>query len=180
MRADEPQPLPDCEGTLALVRRPGELHEPLTLARDCAERLTAQAATVGVEESVAATLLVEAELLRDELARLGLAHLTPRLDTTARTPERALSAAEGDYLRSLTMRRPRGVNAAARVALPVRLHRRVEQRLLRAALAADLGQALAWEMCALMQGLTIGEWGLRCALELAKKDRYPVAAGRPA
>ena len=181
VRDNEPQPLPDCEGSLAVVRRPGELNEPVKLSGDSGRRLTAEAAALGVDVSVAATLMVEAELLRSELTRLGLADLASRLDSTARTPGRALSAAEGDYLRSLTMRRPRrGVQPATRVALPVRLHRRVDQQLLRAALAADLGQALTWEVCALMEGLTIGEWGLRCALALAKDDRYPVAAGRPA
>jgi len=169
VRSEPAYPLPDCGGLLACARRPGELHEPIALAAELGERLAARAARNGIDVSVAGTLLIEAKLLRRDLAALGLQGLTSELAQRAELPARPLSSAEGNYLRSLTIRRPTATRKApvAKLSLPVRLLGRIDAALIPRALEGPLAEAICWETSALARGSTIGEWGLRRALELS-------------
>jgi hypothetical protein len=114
-----------------------------------------------VSVDLAATLLVEARLTHDWLNELGLG-----ARALAAPPGRAvaLSAAEADYLRGLSVGRSRRHGAASSapgattVSLPVRLVARCSPALLDRAARSDLEVAIAWEIGALREGLGIGEW----------------------
>jgi hypothetical protein len=142
--------------------------------------LSRTAFCAGLTLDVAGTLLVEWQLAIEFLESLGLAS-----DAGAEALERgrpiehpqlALSAAEADYLRSLTIGRRTecgatppaavapGPGQAALFALPVRLVSRAGPNLLIRAAAADLAQAIAAEIAALRAGMTMGEWIVASAL----------------
>jgi hypothetical protein len=93
----------------------------------------------------------------------------------------ALSTAEADYLRALTVGRRRGAgerlagDGPAMVALPVRLLARCSPSLLQHAAHGDLEQAISWEVSALRVGLAMGEWAARAVVAALALD-----AGGPA
>lgn len=152
------------------ARRPGELLEPFHLPAQAGERLSAAAARAGISADIAATVLVERSLVAADLKRLNLTAPTPRLEELR--PTRRLTAAEGDYLRLLTLGKARGrsvVPEPASATVPVRLISRAPEVLgaaiESATLVTDLHEALSWEVAALLAGRTLGEWTLAAAVE---------------
>jgi hypothetical protein len=157
-------------------RRPGERHEPVAIAAREATQLLSRAADAGLTADVAATLLVEARLALDWLQEAGCTAVQLRYEP----PPVALSAAEADYLRALTVSRTR--RRAARVepgvrtvSLPVRLIARASPEVVRRSVHdGDLEQAVAMEVHALRGGLLMGEWVARAA---ARSDLASGAGG---
>jgi hypothetical protein len=163
LRALASPPLPPPPDPRALLggasRRPGELHEAVTLPADTAIALEREAARAGVDRDVLAGATLELMLLEDDLGGSCLESLTP---PTTRVDGRALSAAEADYLRTLTMTRsprPRRSQAAATtVAIPVRIVGRISPAHLKDTFdARRVDLALAWETAALMESRTLSE-----------------------
>jgi hypothetical protein len=147
------------------VRRPGELHRPLALEPDAATRLRAEAAADGTSPSVALTVKLEAALAVEQLRARGIADPAALLDrmADAQRPVHALSSAEADYARSLTLDRFGGHDHD--LTIPVRLHSRVQTHDVEALLdVVGLGRAIRWELAALRAGATIGEWAALSAL----------------
>ena len=141
------------------VRRPGELHEALTLDPSAAARLTAEALADGTSPSVALTVKLEAALAVEQLRGRGIADPASLLDAIARAqrPVHALSTAEADYARSLTLDRIGG--HADGLTIPIRLHSRVRTHDVEALLdVVGLERAIRWELAALRAGATLGEW----------------------
>src|SRR5688500_16354678 len=102
VHAPEPPPLPNLP--MAILRRPGERHEVIAVPSESAAQLTQAAAYSGISLDLAVTLLAEAKL-----ALIWL-RMTGRWENFAAHPGApvALSAAEADYLRALTLgRKPR-------------------------------------------------------------------------
>lgn len=160
----ETRELPSGELLVATVRRPGELHDVVTVDEAVASKIAAKATASRIDVNVAATLLVEMHLLAADLKDVGSA---PVLPPEAAPPRRRLSAAEADYLRRLTFRLDARVAQPVRVALPVRLIPRATGTVTAAAAAGDIEHAIAWEIAALLSGRTIGELGLLVALSCA-------------
>ncbi|HET6506199.1 MAG TPA: hypothetical protein VFG42_05385 [Baekduia sp.] len=147
------------------VRRPGELHRALTLAPDAATRLRAEAAADGTSPSVAVTVKLEAALAVELLRSRGIADPIALLDQVAdaQRPLHALSTAEADYARSLTLDRFGGHEPD--LTVPVRLHSRVRTHDVEALLdVVGLCRAIRWELAALRAGATIAEWAALSAL----------------
>lgn len=142
-------------------RRPGELHESLHLEAATVSRAAAVAEAAHLPLDLAVRLLVEAALVRDDLASRGGAH-EEYLDMAAGAAmvSRRLSAAEADYLRAL--RRRDFVSTLP--TLPVRLIGRLDRIDLAQALAGDARRAARWEIAALLEGRTMLEWALMVAL----------------
>lgn len=163
-----PPPLPRLESGEE-VRRPGELYETVALDVAQAQALSAVAGQVGVAASSLLAALVEAELLRMTLRQRGLEWCCAELAGEEYGPCRVLSAAEAEYLRTLTIRRAARQRTAStvRAALPVRIMTRIDTALLSRALEGAPEPALRWETHAVMAGSTLGEWGLARALVLA-------------
>lgn len=160
----DPVPLPDGDAYLdPAPRRPGELHEAVAATAAVRGDAAAVAAAAGIAESVATTVPLEAHVVHGDLARVGR-----ELDGSAvhGGVERRLSAAEADYLRSLTAgrRRRRGRFAAGPLLIPVRLLPWAKPSTLAMALRGDVEQALVWEAQALLAGATMREWVLLGAL----------------
>lgn len=157
----EPPPLPIGEALVASARRPGELHDIVTLG-SASEAVAAKAGRSRVGVDVAMTLLLELHLLATDCAAASRA-LPPA--PAISMPHRRMSAAEADYLRLLTLRPDAPPTPTARAALPVRLLPRVSPAVIAGAAATvDLEEAIRWELAALHQGRTIGELGLLLAL----------------
>ena len=162
VHAPEPPPLPNLP--MAILRRPGERHEVIAVPTESAAQLTQAAAYSGISLDLAVTLLAEAEL-----ALIWL-RMTGRWENFAAHPGApvALSAAEADYLRALTVGRKRRTPPKATqtvVSVPVRLVARCSPDLLPGLPGElDLEQAIAWEAAALREGLQMGEWLMRQAL----------------
>lgn len=173
--AREPDTLPDVEHLLRPApRRPGELHEAVTISPELGARLMYCCASAGVVVDVAATLLLESQLLMNDLAAVGAGDLVDRLLHAEVGVERGLSAAEADYLRSLTVGRRSGSTAGRprdRVVLPVRLLPLLDSAVWTRAGAGDLERAIRWETAALLGATTMREWGLRRVLTLAAARR---------
>jgi hypothetical protein len=169
LRALRSDPLPRvpsaCELLGSKVRRPGELHEPLALEKDTAQWLENEASSLGVTADVVGSVLLEAGLLADDLGPAAFQPVPP----AGTAPTRPLSAAEGNYLRVLTLRRAaarsRPGAAAQTIAVPVRVALRLPGRptaeLLR---AVDGSLALAWERSAVLEGRTLSEHVLLAAM----------------
>jgi hypothetical protein len=165
VHAPEPPPLPNLP--MAILRRPGERHEVIAVPTESAAQLTQAAAYSGISLDLAVTLLAEAELAVIWLRMTGTwenfaAHPGPAV---------ALSAAEADYRRALTVGRKPKTPPRARqtvVSVPVRLVARCSPDLLRG-LPGEIAleQAIAWEAAALREGLQMGEWLMRQALLLS-------------
>jgi hypothetical protein len=150
------------------VRRPGELHEALALDPDAARRLTAEALADGTSPSVALTVKLEAALAVEQLRGRGVADPAGLLDAIAgaQRPIHALSTAEADYARSLTLDRIGG--HAHGLTVPVRLHSRVRTHDVEALIdVVGLQQAIRWELAALRAGLTLVEWAALSAIDAA-------------
>jgi hypothetical protein len=147
------------------VRRPGELHRALTLEPEAAARLRAEAAADGTSPSVALTVKLEAALAVERLRAHGIADPITLLDriAEAQRPIHALSTAEADYARSLTLDRFGGHEHD--LTIPIRLHSRVQTHDVEALLeTVGLCRAIRWELAALRAGATIGEWAALSAL----------------
>jgi hypothetical protein len=164
-----PSPLPSLEIDGARrVRRPGEHHEALAISADVAGELAASAAAAGVSIDAAITLLVEARMALDWLQAAGISAEQIEVQSGQMV---ALSAAEAGYVRALTMLRGsvRRVSLPAPgcslvVSVPVRLVARCSPDLLARAARGDLGQAIRWEVAAVREGLSMGEWLTRQAV----------------
>jgi hypothetical protein len=147
------------------IRRPGERHRALALDPDAAVRLRAEAAADGTSPSVALTVKLEAALAVECLRAHGIADPIALLDriAEAQRPVHALSTAEADYARSLTLDRFGGHEPD--LTIPVRLHSRVQTHDVEALVdAVGLCRAIRWELAALRAGATIGEWAALSAL----------------
>jgi hypothetical protein len=160
---DRAEALPLPSGALLVVdaRRPGELYDVVSLG-DAAALVAAKATRARVGLNVAATLLVELHLLQRDLVDAGFSLLAP---PSAAAPIRRLTAAEGDYLRTLTFRRAQATTPAPRASVPVRLLPRITPTVIAAAATGDLEHAIAWEVAALLEGRTIAELGLLLAVD---------------
>ena len=160
MIAAEPlPPLPDVEALITnAARRPGELHEPVPIDRQTAGWLAVEAERTKSHPDVLASVLVEAALVAEDLGASCLRGAPPDTQQTSRL---AVSAAEADYLRALTVGRSgprRAVRQRPTVALPMRLIGRLSGRLLADLLrVVPADDALAWEVAALRQGRTLAE-----------------------
>ena len=164
VRTPQPTPIPVTSLAAPPLRRPGERHEAVAIPGGAAEAIAGQAVRCGVPLDLAATLLVEACLALDWLEAAGAANFT-----VTSGPPVALSAAEADYLRALTVGRKPGRSQPplgdVTVSVPVRLVARCSPDLLpRAAADVDLKAAIHWEAGALREGLMMGEWLTRQAL----------------
>lgn len=147
------------------VRRPGEVHRALALEPAAATRLRAEAAADGTSPSVALTVKLEAALAVERLRAHGIADPVLLLDRIAdgQRPVHALSAAEADYARSLTLDRFGGHEHD--LTIPVRLHSRVQTHDVETLVdAVGLCRAIRWELAALRAGATLGEWAALSAL----------------
>lgn len=156
----DPEPLPNVDSHLdPTPRRPGELHEAVAATAVVRRDAAALAAGAGVAASVAATVLLEAHIVRGDLAR---AEREPSRSNGNSCIQRRLSAAEADYLRSLTARRgrPASRSVGAALLIPLRLLPWAKPQTLAQALRDDIEQALAWEVQALLAGATLREWVL--------------------
>lgn len=165
------------------IRRPGDLHEALPLSASAAAQLSNRAADAGVSVDVAATVLLEAALVLTDLdqSQTGLLPTTADSEQVVRL---RLTAAEASYLRALTLGRQVETRRLVpeTVAIPVRLVARVGQLDIDRSLnAVALEVALVWEIQAVAQGRTIGEWALVCAFGSDyKSDCSPTATSSPA
>jgi hypothetical protein len=153
--------------------RPSERLEPWTLSEDRRARaLGVAAAKLDVPFQLAAAVVVERSLLRDDFAALGLNHMLDRLDEEAAQAIVAieLSEALSAYLRALAgcARQPSRAHAHL-AALPMRLIERIgsvgpvphlDETLLES--------ALLWERAAVRAGRTMSEWATLKALELLR------------
>ena len=144
-------------------RRPGELHEAVVVPEWLAARASTVAGELGLSTSVAVTLLVEAHIARGDLVRAGSQGVPAVGEGTVR---RRLSAAEADYLRSLTAGRKEGSRPeeTRAILIPVRLLAWATEDALVEALEGDAHEALSWEVEALLAGGTLREWVLLRAL----------------
>jgi hypothetical protein len=113
---------------------------------------------LGVDLDALASMLVEAALVARDLGHKRFERLVPHATAP---PRRSLSAAEGDYLRSISigrLRRKPPRRAPATVALPVRLVARVSGELLDESLCSGSAElALKWEALAVIEGRTLSE-----------------------
>jgi hypothetical protein len=164
-------------------RRPGELHEALPVTAPEAATLGREAARTGVQRDVLASVTLELALISEDLGGLPDDLTAPAL----RMNDRALSAAEADYLRALTISRrlrpSAGAPAFATVSVPVRLTARLRYGALGGALDAEqVDAALAWETAAVIEGRTLSECVMLHASRWAAQSSVcsPGAASRPA
>jgi hypothetical protein len=141
------------------LRRPGELHEPVPVPPGSAPAVERAAAVAGVPTGTAVRLLIEATLVRADLAAIGRTWAESQLDAAAAAAVvcRRLSAAEADYVRDLRRGRASGRSVAT---VPVRLIGRVAEVDVESALAGDLPRAVAWEVASVLAGRTMLEWAL--------------------
>jgi hypothetical protein len=148
-----------------------------------AAALGREAARTGVQRDVLASVTLELALISEDLGGLPGDVTAPAL----RMSDRALSAADADYLRTLTISRrlrpSAGAPVFATVAVPVRLAGRLRYGALAGALDAEqVDTALAWETAAVIEGRSLSE----CVLLHASRWRAqssvcsPGAASRPA
>lgn len=157
---DSPPPLPELSQLFDdSIRRPGEFHEPVILNIRQRGLLDGAARRVRLPTGVTGRLLIEAALVRADLASFEAPIDVGRLDDTAARAEvrRRLSAAEADYLRHL--RYPGGISATL-LTVPVRLIGRLGDVDLGSALDGDPTRAVEWEIGALLEGRTMLEWAL--------------------
>lgn len=156
--------------------RPGDQLEPWWIDQTRAVRALAQSAAcrrLPVDTAIA--LLIEIRFALDDVADATVA-VVDALDEIARQQrvEGALPGSYASYLRTLT----HGADAAEHplpdgritVALPVRLGARLARAGGPAALLEPhrLDQAIAWEIAAVIEGRTIGEWAAWHALSCCR------------
>jgi hypothetical protein len=143
------------------VRRPGELHERLVLDAETLLRAETASRRAALPLGLTVVLLVEAALVRADVAMIASTELESALDRAAASPRvrRALSAAEADYLRAL-----RGSGFARTMpTLPMRVFGRAATIDIASALRDDAARAARWEAAALLEGRTMLEWALMTA-----------------
>lgn len=153
--------LPDATKLVgATVRRPGELHEALPLSIDATDWLASASASLGLAVDVLGSVLLEASLTARDVGNDRFAHLEPCQPPAVARP---MSAAEGDYLRALTLaRRPhasrKGCASQPVIAVPVRLVGRLLTVDAVGALRDVVPErALSWEIAAVLEGRTLAE-----------------------
>lgn len=155
----DPPPLPVLPAISP--RRPGERHEAVAISAGQSQALREKAHAAKLPVDLAATLLVEAQLAVDWLTGFGISPESLETDVDVL----ALSAAEADYVRALTLGRRSGARPrdarAATVALPARLVARCSSSVIARAVQGDIELAVRWEVCAMRSGLLIGEWVAR-------------------
>jgi hypothetical protein len=151
----------------------GDWREPFCLppAIDAVGLVTA-AQVQAVDVHLAATVALEAQLLIDSAASLGIDPLeaAAMLDLAAVTAE-PLAALNGKRYRRALL--GRGAISDERldgsISLPTRLHRRAATADVTAAFTAErMDQGIRWELAALADGRFIEDWGL---LVLARAER---------
>lgn len=131
-------------------------------------RFVRAAADHGLEVEQAVRLAVEHELVLGDADELGVTremarHVLTTAATAAR-PQRPLSARQAAYVRGLSLVRPRRSTELleASVALPCRLLTRTAGRIRTSAFdAAMIGEMIAWERAAALEGRTMAEWALK-------------------
>jgi hypothetical protein len=160
--AGEPlPPLPSVSDLLdaGTPRRPGELHEALPLSNRAAQVVATEAATLGIGDDVAASLLVEAGLAVADAGPEAL-----QLRGAAGCQDSALSESSARYVRALTIARRPGravLRPAATAAIPVRLVTRLADKEIDELIATvELEVAVSWEVAAMLEGRTMAEWVL--------------------
>jgi hypothetical protein len=151
----------------------GDWREPFCLppAIDAAGLVTA-ARVRAVDVHLAATVALEAQLLIDSAASLGIDRLeaAATLDLAARTAE-PLAALDGKRYRRALLGRDAMADERldGSISLPTRLHRRAATADLTAVSTAErVDQGIRWELAALADGRFIEDWGL---LVLARAER---------
>lgn len=160
LRSDPLPPVPRGTDLLnaSIPRRPGELHESLTLSDRTARDLAIRAAGAGVSVDVACSLVLEAGLLLERRPDLG------DLPADTDPPVIALPEASARYLRSLTVARKPSHRTPSRqrnVAVPIRLLPRLAAcDVERTIWAVDLELAISWEIAAVLAGQTMSEWAV--------------------
>jgi hypothetical protein len=167
LRAAPPPPpvpaLPDVSWLSSEApRRPGELCEPVRIGAEAEKRLQSSAEHAGIPAELVGRLLLEADLLKRDLA--GPSAGLEALDRAAATTRvrRRLSSAESNYLKALGEKRPSGKGGA--LIVPVRLLGRLSGVDLASAMLGDAARAASWERAAILHGRTMIEWGLAVAL----------------
>jgi hypothetical protein len=176
-------------GEIAATRtavRAGDRHDPWTFAATPRLRaLAAAAAALGVDLSLAVRVVIERELALGDLHALAVDPAP--LDGIARAAhvDRALDAASAAYVRRLSGgdgAEPRALGEQVTIGLPLRLSTRLSRAGALDALLGDaVGDALAWELAAVMQGRTISEWAALTALRGATSQcRESMIRGQPA
>lgn len=156
---------------VAVAQRAGDRHEPWTLPRSpITERLQVNAARAGLDFELAARICIEAALTSAALRSIGVDARV--LAQQAIRVGRELDDRDAAYLRRLTQRTAYPpTHHGLVVGLPVRLTVRLlaedlEQLLDR----ADVEEARSWEISALLDGRTIGEWAPLAVLRAQRAD----------
>ena len=163
---------------LRTLTRPGERHECIAVEEPTRRPLIDSSRRCGLAVSTVAGLLVESRLCLDWADQLDVGLTAGHTGS----PLVALSAAEADYLRLLTVgrtrvRRCRNAVSPERISFPVRLIARASHELLARAAELDPERAIAFEVCALREGMLIGEWGARRVVAIAGGS--PTTTGLP-
>lgn len=157
----EPAELPRGTALAGNVRRPGDVHDVITIPEETVIAIERSAEASSVPAALAATLLLELHLLERDVSAAGA------VMPVAPEPvvELRLAAAHAHYLRALTWHRPGFapfIDGTA--ALPVRLLAQVTVEGLKYAARGDLELALRWESAAVAAGRSMVEIGLVRAL----------------
>lgn len=152
------------------VRRPGELHEFVPLDPLIGQQIAQHAAEVGLKPDVAATIALEALIAVSWLDDHGVKNAAAMLSEFASQSvvTRGLSAADANYIRSITAERGRAQTSKTSphsIALPVRLMNKFSAEVLAEALRdIDISAAVQWEIASLMDGRSLAEWAFAVAL----------------
>lgn len=167
--AEDPRDSDDlCSSSRVIHARPGDRLEPWPL-RD-AERVDAFARAsrrAGAQFDVAARAVIERSLLVADLIKLGNGDAVDDLNALAEasTIQRPLTDGLAAYLRGLSSRDAATRGPYLSVAIPVRLRERLGEGDPGARLDVNLiSVALDWERAAVVQGMTMTEWGAFAAL----------------
>ncbi len=177
------EPIDEWDLDLPVLHRPGDLIEPIAVDAATSRRLHGIAARGRIPVLMACTLVVELHLAVSDLQERGASACTPTLDATARNarPAEPLSASTAKYLRALSTGRSARPGLPSPIGLPTRIVRRVSAQTLSAAIeTADLPRARAWERAAVIDGRTLTEWALACALLQSSASADEPRAGRSA
>lgn len=162
LAADPLPAVPLASDVVPAARRPGELHETVSLDQSDAAWLACEARSLGVEPDVLGAALLECAVVALEIGRQRFGRTRPR-ELPAR---RAASAADADYVRAVTLGRARSgqVRPPASIGVPVRVYRRMSGSVSSLLRHTPPATAIAWEIAAVTAGHTITEWALLSAL----------------
>jgi hypothetical protein len=143
--------------------RPGDRLEPWPLRHQQAAAGFANACSrLGVRFDVAGRVVVERGLLMRDLVAAGVADKGGELDALAGNSRVTRELADGlaAYLRSLASGNAEPVSTYRLLALPVRLRERLGHDEPTAYLdTAAIRAAISWERAAVIDGMTMTEWG---------------------